>query len=124
MFDHYSAIATKTDKMVPQSKPRTRLRVAHHAQSAPDARIYYQGDHHSGAMPHRLGRQRPSWYLTTSEFIGGIDGLIAQLNDIKSRVDEKKSLLKQMQTMPQISPGWSGWDSTRKVPAASLRSGQ
>lgn len=93
MFDHYSAIATKTDKMVRAVKAENpRCEVLTTRKSAPGCKdLTIKAIITGGALPHRLGLSETVLVFDQHlEFIGGIDGLIAQLNDIKSRVIEKK----------------------------------
>jgi len=93
MFDHYSAVATKTDKMVSAVKAENPYcEVLTTRKSTPGCKdLTIKAIMTGGAFPHRLGLSETVLVFSQHlEFLGGIEGFISQLDKIKSRVIEKK----------------------------------
>ena len=92
-FDHMSAVATKTRRMVDavhEVNPHCEILVTR--KSLPGAKdLLVAACMAGGAYPHRMGLSETvlvfDHHLT---FIGGMDGFIEKLPDIKSRCIEKK----------------------------------
>lgn len=93
MFDHLSAVATKTRKMVDAAHSENpRCEVLTTRKSMPGAKdLLTCAVMAGGAFPHRLGLSETvlvfDHHLT---FFGGFDAFIEQLPDIKGRCVEKK----------------------------------
>lgn len=93
MFDHLSAVATKTRAMVDATHAQNpRCEVLTTRKSMPGAKdLLTEAVMAGGAFPHRLGLSETvlvfDHHLT---FFGGLDAFVEQLPDIKARCIEKK----------------------------------
>lgn len=93
LFDHLSAVATKTRAMVDAAHEANPLcEVLTTRKSMPGAKdLLVQAVMTGGAWPHRLGLSETVLVFSNHVlFMGGLDAFIAQLPQIRARCVEKK----------------------------------
>lgn len=93
MFDHFSAVATKTAKMVSEAKRgNSNCEVLTTRKSAPGSKdLLTKAVMVGGAFPHRLGLSETVLVFDNHvEFMGGFDAFLEKLPQIKRRCVEKK----------------------------------
>jgi molybdenum transport protein len=126
VFDHLSAIATKTRRMVDAAHSENpRCEVLTTRKSQPGAKdLLVEAVMAGGAYPHRLGLSETvlvfEHHLT---FVGGFDRFIEQLPGIRSRCIEKK-LFVEADAEHAVRLAKAGVDGIQfdKVPAERLKS--
>ncbi|MDO4399678.1 MAG: ModD protein [Coriobacteriia bacterium] len=92
-FDHLSAVATKTRAMVDAVHAvNAHCEVLTTRKSLPGAKdLFTEAIIAGGAFPHRLGLSETVLVFEQHlAFMGGLDGFLAQLPEIRSRCCEKK----------------------------------
>lgn len=92
-FDHLSAVATKTRTMVDAAHAaNAHCEVLTTRKSMPGAKdLLTQATITGGAFPHRLGLSETVLVFEQHlAFMGGLDGFLAKLPEIRSRCCEKK----------------------------------
>ena len=129
VFDHLSAVATKTRAMVDAAHSANPLcEVLTTRKSMPGVKdLLTSAVMAGGAWPHRLGLSETvlvfEHHLT---FFGGFDAFVEQLPSIKARCVEKKLFVEagpqQAVALAQASAGGKGVDGIQldKVPADQL----
>jgi molybdenum transport protein len=93
MFDHYSAVATKTAQMVDAAHgANIGCEVLTTRKSAPGAKdLLTKAVMCGGAFPHRLGLSETVLvFAHHTEFMGGFDAFVWQLPVLRKRCVEKK----------------------------------
>ncbi len=93
LFDHLSAVATKTRAMVDAAHAENpHCEVLTTRKSMPGAKDLLTGAIRAGgAFPHRLGLSETVLVFDHHwDFLGGFDAFVEQLPDIRSRCIEKK----------------------------------
>lgn len=131
LFDHLSAVATKTRAMVDAAhEANPRCEVLTTRKSMPGAKDLLTSAIMAGsAFPHRLGLSETVLVFENHmEFMGGFDAFVEQLPNIKSKCIEKKLFVEanaeQARTLARVSAGGEGVDGIQldKVPVDELTS--
>ncbi len=129
VFDHLSAVATKTRAMVDAAhSANPRCEVLTTRKSMPGAKdLLTCAVMAGGAFPHRLGLSETvlvfSHHLT---FFGGFDAFVEQLPDLKARCVEKKLFVEagadEARILARASAQGAGVDGIQmdKIPVAEL----
>ena len=124
VFDHYSAISTKTRQMVDLAHSvNPAVQILTTRKSTPGTKpLTTKAVMVGGAFPHRLGLSETVLVFDQHlQFMGGIDGLISHMAEIRSRCVEKK-LFVEANKEDAIRLVQAGVDGIQldKVPAEEL----
>lgn len=125
LLDHYSAVATKTARIVEAAHGAApHCEVLTTRKSTPGNKdLLVKAVMCGGAFPHRLGLSETVLvFQQHMEFMGGFEGFMAMLPDIKSRCIEKK-LFVEADPEQAVALAKAGIDGIQldKVPAEDAR---
>ena len=127
ILDHCSGIATKTRKMVDLVKsynPNLSIFTTRKGFPGTKALAVKSILAGGGAMPHRLGLSETILiFKQHMNFIGGIDGLLVKLPDIKSECCEKRIIVEADSAEQALSLCIAGVDGIQfdKIPLQDLK---
>ena len=96
ILEHSSGIATRTHSLVTKAKGiNPKVEIVTSRKIFPGTKeLAIQGILDGGALPHRLGLSETVLiFKEHTNFLGGIDGLIENLDDIKTRACEKRVIV-------------------------------
>ncbi|MCI8366721.1 MAG: ModD protein [Eggerthellaceae bacterium] len=124
LFDHLSAVATKTRQMVEAAhRGNPRCEVLTTRKSMPGVKdLLTEAVMIGGAFPHRLGLSETVLVFDHHlEFMGGLEGFLQKLPEIKSRCVEKK-LFVEAGASDALMLAKAGVDGVQldKIPVADL----
>ncbi|MEG1560801.1 MAG: ModD protein [Raoultibacter sp.] len=124
MCDYYSAVATKTNRMVRAAQAENpHVAVLTTRKGIPSTKPFAtKAARVGGAFPHRLGLSETILIFDHHlAFIGGIDALIEKLPEIKAHCCEKKIIIEaSLADAPRLAQAGIDGIQFDKVPAADL----
>jgi len=126
ILDHCSGIATKTRKMVDTVKSyNNNISIFTTRKGFPGTKaLAIKSILAGGAMPHRLGLSETILiFKQHMNFIGGFDGLLKKIPELKAECCEKKIIVEADSFDQAVSLFWAGADGIQfdKMPLNDLR---